>query len=139
MKSIRICAFCCECFRRKNQIIYEDSLVLAIVDHMPKAKKHVLVIPHEHLSSVDSLTSAHTDLLEHMLITGKDILAKDGYIDKENREFGFHRSLFASIPHLHMHCFGLPFVPMWNRLRYTETIMPSYVRAENALAALRTK
>lgn len=33
-----------------------------MLDHNPRAKKHVLVIPHEHIRSVDDLTPAHYDL-----------------------------------------------------------------------------
>ncbi|KAG7385633.1 hypothetical protein PHYPSEUDO_001195 [Phytophthora pseudosyringae] len=120
-------------------LLPQDAKVIAMLDHNPRAKKHVLVIPHEHISSVDNLTPAHYDLLEHMLLTGKQILAKDGFVEKEDCRFGFHRSPFASVPHLHLHCLGLPFLPSWNRLRYTESMVPSYISAESALAALRAK
>ncbi|KAE8892513.1 hypothetical protein PF005_g4197 [Phytophthora fragariae] len=140
MRGVRgACTFCCETLRARNHIVYEDARVIAMLDHNPRAKKHVLVIPHEHIRSVDDLTSVHCDLLEHMLVTGKEILAKDGFVDTEDCRFGFHRPPFASVPHLHMHCLGLPFAPAWNRLRYTESMLPSYISADSALAALRTK
>ncbi|KAL3671326.1 hypothetical protein V7S43_003256 [Phytophthora oleae] len=139
MRGVRPCTFCSETLRARNDILYEDAQVIAMLDHTPRATKHVLVIPHEHIPSVDDLTLAHYDLLEHMLLTGKEILAKSGFVDKENCRFGFHRSPFASVPHLHLHCLGLPFLPAWNRLRYTESILPSYISAEGALAALRSK
>ncbi|KAG3115963.1 hypothetical protein PI125_g5095 [Phytophthora idaei] len=149
MWGVRVCTFCCETLRSRNHIVYEDAKVIAMLDHNPRAKKHVLVIPHEHIPTVDDLTPTHYDLLEHMVLTGKEILAKDGFVDKEScryigrslfaTSFGFHRSPFASVPHLHMHCLGLPFLPSWNRLRYTESMLPSYISAESALAALRAK
>ncbi|KAI9989862.1 hypothetical protein PInf_020149 [Phytophthora infestans] len=137
MWGVRACTFCCETLRARNHIVYEDAKVIAMLDDNPRAKKHVLVIPHEHIPSVDDLTPVHYDLLEHMLLTGQEILAKDGFVDKESCRFGFHRSPFASVPHLHMHCLGLPFLPSWNRLRYTESMLPSYISAESALAALK--
>ncbi|ETI52946.1 hypothetical protein L914_03887 [Phytophthora nicotianae] len=165
MWGVRACAFCCETLRTRNHIVYEDAKVIAMLDHNPRAKKHILVIPHEHIPSVDDLTPTHYDLLEHMLLTGKEILAKDGFVDNESCRyiskspviapfvailvlnanatilcrFGFHRSPFASVPHLHMHCLGLPFLPSWNRLRYMESMVPSYISAESAVAALRAK
>ncbi|KAH7474341.1 hypothetical protein PRIC1_013532 [Phytophthora ramorum] len=139
MWGARACTFCCETLRARNHIVYEDARVIAMLDHNPRATKHVLVIPHEHIPSVDDLTPAHYDLLEHMLTTGKEVLARDGFVDKENCRFGFHRSPFASVPHLHMHCLGMPFLPVWNRLRFTESMLPSYISAEGALAALRIK
>ncbi|KAG1710669.1 hypothetical protein DVH05_013394 [Phytophthora capsici] len=138
MRGVRACTFCSETLQASNDIVYEDDQVIAMLDRYPRAKKHVLVIPHEHIPSVDALTPAHYDLLEHMLLTGKEILEKSGFVN-DNCRFGFHRSPFASVPHLHLHCLGLPFLPAWNRLRYTESMLPSYISAESALVALRVK
>ncbi|KAF4320982.1 hypothetical protein BBO99_00005192 [Phytophthora kernoviae] len=113
--------------------------IIAMMDHNPRASKHLLVLPHEHIPSVDDLTPADYDLLEHMLTTGKELLAKDGYVNESDCRFGFHRPPFASVSHLHMHCLGLPFIPAWNRLRFTESLLPSYISAESALAALGAK
>jgi hypothetical protein len=55
------------------------------------------------------------------------------------RRLGFHRPPFASVHHLHMHCLGEPFTPRWNRLRFTETILRSYVSAESVLASLTAR
>uniref|UniRef100_M4B9X8 HIT domain-containing protein n=1 Tax=Hyaloperonospora arabidopsidis (strain Emoy2) TaxID=559515 RepID=M4B9X8_HYAAE len=139
MKRVRACVFCRKAIRERNQIVYEDAKVFVILDHYPRAKKHVLVIPHEHILSVNDVTPAHLDLLEYMLTTGKEILARDGFIDETDCRFGFHRFPFASVPHLHLHCLGLPFIPAWNSMRYTESMLSSYVSAESAIAALRTK
>jgi len=43
------------------------------------------------------------------------------------------------VPHLHLHCLGLPFLPTWNRLRFTKSMLPSFISAEGALTALRSK
>lgn len=42
--------------------LLQDAKVIAMLDHNPRAKKHVLVIPHEHIPSVDDLSPAHYDL-----------------------------------------------------------------------------
>lgn len=98
-----------------------------------------------------------------MVGTGKRLLADDGYPEDSadtrsvavhngrpalsislrshhrccvSPSFGFHRPPFASVPHLHLHCLGAPFVPHWNRLRFSETPLRSYVSAESVLATL---
>ncbi|CEG38702.1 histidine triad nucleotide-binding protein 3-like [Plasmopara halstedii] len=139
MRGFRSCVFCSNSLREKHQIVYEDAKIIAILDRIPRAKKHVLVIPHEHISYVSDLTPAHCELLKHMMETGKRILASDGFEDEGNCRFGFHLPPFASIPHLHMHCLGLPFLPSWNRLRYMESMLPTYISAESTLAALRSR
>lgn len=53
------------------------------------------------------------------------------------RRLGFHRPPFASVKHLHLHCLGYPFVPSWNRLRFTPSLLRSYVDAESVLAELQ--
>jgi diadenosine tetraphosphate (Ap4A) HIT family hydrolase len=40
----------------------QDAQVIAMLDYNPRAKKHVLVIPHEHIPSIDDLTPAHYEL-----------------------------------------------------------------------------
>ncbi|KAG2830589.1 hypothetical protein PC129_g6800 [Phytophthora cactorum] len=106
MWGVRACTFCCETLRSRNHIVYEDAKVIAMLDHNPRAKKHVLVIPHEHIPTVDDLTPTHYDLLEHMVLTGKEILAKDGFVDKESCRYIGRSSLLhrlASIArHLHL-------------------------------------
>ncbi|TDH67930.1 hypothetical protein CCR75_008191 [Bremia lactucae] len=139
MKNIRSCTFCCKKLRALNDIIYEDAKVMAMMDRNPRAKKHVLVIPLEHIPFVDDLLPMHFSLLKHMLMIGKHILITDGFVDKESCRFGFHRSPFASVSHLHLHCLGLPFRPWWNQLRFIESVLPSYVNAESVVATLRNK
>ncbi|KAI9915786.1 hypothetical protein PsorP6_007911 [Peronosclerospora sorghi] len=150
MRRARACVFCCETSRATNQIVHEDTQVIAMLDRNPRATKHFLVIPREHIPSIDDLTPDHYVLtmvvtflirfppsVSHMIRTGKDILAKNGFVD--DGIFGFHRSPFTSVPHVHLHCLGLPFLPVWNSLRFTETMLPSYISAENALAAVNMK
>lgn len=82
------CGFCCrEALRAQNRLIYEashyqhyptcvrlrcgakqaavsiqDALVTAIEDRHPRASTHLLVIPRQHIPSVDDLTPEHLDL-----------------------------------------------------------------------------
>ncbi|KAL7680790.1 putative HIT-like superfamily protein [Plasmopara halstedii] len=111
------CVFCSNSLREKHPIVYGDAKDIATLDCITRAKKHVLVISHNHISYVSELTPAHCELLKHMMETGKRIIESDAFVDKEIYRFGFHLPPFASIPQLHMHCLGLPFLPSLNLFR----------------------
>ena len=46
--------------------VYEDELVYAFRDINPQAPTHILVIPKEHLPSVDAITAENSRLVAHI-------------------------------------------------------------------------
>lgn len=62
---ISICKFC-QIIKNQDTLVYEDDLVIAFEDISKTAKKHYLVCPRAHIKDVNSLTSKHVPLLEHM-------------------------------------------------------------------------
>ena len=46
--------------------VYEDELVYAFRDINPQAPTHILVIPKEHLPSVDAITAENSGLVAHI-------------------------------------------------------------------------
>ncbi|TMW64203.1 hypothetical protein Poli38472_012825 [Pythium oligandrum] len=132
------CVFCSrEALTTRNRVVYEDELVVAIEDHYPRASTHLLVITREHLPSVNDLHATHSPLVRHMMEVGHKLLIDQGCVAETDRQLGFHRPPFTSVQHLHLHCLGLPFLPAWNRLRYTETFLGSYVNASTVLSQLQ--
>ncbi|DAZ93362.1 TPA: hypothetical protein N0F65_011888 [Lagenidium giganteum] len=132
------CIFCCvETLAKRNRVLFEDALVIGMVDGHPRATRHLLVIAKEHIPFARDLKPHHADLVAHMLDVGNRLLESEGLPSTSGRQFGFHMPPFASIHHLHMHCLGLPFVPAWNRFRYTESFLGSYVDAERLLQSLK--
>ncbi|KAF0689806.1 Aste57867_18764 [Aphanomyces stellatus] len=134
----RACVFCDRTQIETNGILYEDERVLAFRDNHPRATVHVLVVPKEHIANTAALHSLHVPLVEHMLAVGKTVVDEeckriqhtrpsspyDHIMDHAElivpRVFGFHQAPFNSIDHLHLHCLASPFLPSWNRFRYTE-------------------
>jgi diadenosine tetraphosphate (Ap4A) HIT family hydrolase len=95
---------------RPAPIVFEDELTVAIEDQRPKAARHILLFSREPIQDVDALTAAHAPLVEHMANVGAELLNTEC---PANVRFGFHRSPFHSVEHLHMHCIALPFAPAW--------------------------
>uniref|UniRef100_A0A804RJX1 HIT domain-containing protein n=1 Tax=Zea mays TaxID=4577 RepID=A0A804RJX1_MAIZE len=93
-------------------LLYSDDKVVAFRDINPSAFRHYLVIPIDHIPTVNSLRKTKDDhqLVSHMVKVGKDFLNQDAPNSEEHR-FGFHQPPFNSIDHLHLHCLALPFIP----------------------------
>ncbi|OAY81234.1 Histidine triad nucleotide-binding protein 3 [Ananas comosus] len=99
--------------------LIQDEKVVAFPDVNPSAFRHYLVIPVEHISTVNHLqrTAEDYQLVNHMLRVGKDLLRRDAP-DSVQYRFGFHQPPFNSVNHLHLHCLALPFIPSWRKVKY---------------------
>jgi histidine triad (HIT) family protein len=87
--------------------VYEDDLCLAFNDVSPQAPTHILVIPRDHLNSLDKAESNHRDILGHLLLTAAGIarekgFAGDGYRIVLNTNADGGQTVF----HLHVHLLG---------------------------------
>lgn len=102
------CLFC-KIVRREVEasIVYEDDRILAFRDIDPKAPVHVLIIPKQHIATVNDLRPEHADLLAALFTTAAKIardhdIADEGYRLVVNCQEGAGQSVF----HLHMHLLG---------------------------------
>lgn len=89
------------------KIVYEDDKVLAFEDVSPQAPVHILIIPKEHIPTVNDINEGHKDLVIGMFGTAKKIavernIAMQGYrlVFNTNAEAG------QSVFHVHMHLLG---------------------------------
>ncbi|KAL8536069.1 hypothetical protein ACS0TY_011631 [Phlomoides rotata] len=100
-------------------LLHKDDKIVAFQDINPSAFRHYLVIPIEHIPTVNDLQRRSQDfsLVSHMLNVGQSLLQRDAPHAKHYR-FGFHRPPFNSVNHLHLHCFALPFIPRWKAIKY---------------------
>lgn len=80
---------------------------MAFRDINPQAPVHVLVVPREHLESLDDATQKDEGLLGHLLrvaarIANEQGLSESGYRTVVNTGAGAGQSVF----HLHLHVLG---------------------------------
>lgn len=75
---------CLFCKIAKSEIpadlVYEDDKVLAFKDINPQAPLHLLIIPRQHISTINDATSEHQELLGYMILVAAKI-AKDNKVD----------------------------------------------------------
>ena len=88
-------------------IVHEDELCLAFRDIAPQAPVHILVIPKEKLSGVQSAEPRHQALLGHLLLTARQLALQEGLDQSGYRcviNAGSHGG--QTVDHLHLHLLG---------------------------------
>ncbi|MGI9055209.1 MAG: histidine triad nucleotide-binding protein [Pyrinomonadaceae bacterium] len=95
-----------------SEKVFEDDVCIAFNDISPQAPTHILIVPREHLASLDKAGKNHKETLGHLLLTAADIardkgFAEDGYRVVINTNADGGQTVF----HLHVHLLGgRPFV-----------------------------
>jgi histidine triad (HIT) family protein len=90
-----------------SKIVYQDEDVEAFEDINPQAPKHILLIPRQHIASIDDLTLNDGPILAKLFITAQK-LAHDMGIDESGYRFLTNVGPDAgqSVFHLHFHLLG---------------------------------
>jgi histidine triad (HIT) family protein len=88
-------------------IIYSDERAVAFRDINPQAPVHALVIPREHMDSLDDAAGRDEATLGHLLrvaarVANGEGLTESGYRTVINTGAGAGQSVF----HLHLHIVG---------------------------------
>jgi histidine triad (HIT) family protein len=90
-----------------SQILYQDELVSAFRDYRPVAPVHVLIVPNEHIASVNDLTSEDEALMGHLFTVARQLARQEG-IDQTGYRLvlntGWHGG--QRVFHLHLHLLG---------------------------------
>jgi histidine triad (HIT) family protein len=91
----------------QGNLVYKDSSCVAFNDINPQAPKHLLIIPREHIASLDDVARNDEQLLGHMLRIASKVayeqgLSDSGYRTVINTGEGAGQSVF----HLHIHVLG---------------------------------
>lgn len=89
-----------------GELVHRDQTCVAIRDINPQAPIHLLVIPVEHLDSLDEASQRDEQLLGHLLRVGARLAnhedSTEGYRIVINNGEGAGQSVF----HLHVHVLG---------------------------------
>jgi len=96
------------------KVVYEDDKVMAFHDINPQAPVHVLIIPKEHVPTLNDLEEKHKELLGHIFLVIMK-LAKEMGIDESGYRVlvNCNRDGGQEIYHLHFHLLGgKPLGPM---------------------------
>jgi len=92
--------------------VFEDDVCIAFNDLSPQAPTHVLIIPRDHVDSLDKADAANKESLGHLLLTAADIAREKGFADDGYRVvINTNGDGGQTVFHLHVHLLaGRPFV-----------------------------
>jgi histidine triad (HIT) family protein len=86
-------------------IVRQDDHCVAFRDINPQAPVHVLVIPREHVDSLDALTDA--TLSARVLAMARDVARQEGIAETGYRTvFNTNAAAGQTVFHLHAHVLG---------------------------------
>ena len=87
--------------------LYEDDLVMAVLDIHPRAPVHFMIVPKEHIPTVREVRGEHGPLLARIFTTAVRV-AKDEGVSESGYRLAFNVGDDAgmTVHHLHLHCLG---------------------------------
>jgi len=102
------CLFCKIAHRDvPASVVYEDDHLLAFNDINPQGPTHVLVIPKQHIASLNDLSPEH-DRIVGELVRRAAAIAKERGIDAGGFRmvFNTNRDAGQTVFHIHLHLIG---------------------------------
>ncbi|RME22047.1 MAG: histidine triad nucleotide-binding protein [Deltaproteobacteria bacterium] len=89
------------------EIVHRDDLCVAFRDINPAAPQHILLIPVEHIPSMNSVAKDHAALLGHMMTVLPGIAEKAGVAESGYRTvINCNSDAGQEVFHLHIHLLG---------------------------------
>ena len=89
-----------------SNTVFEDDQVIVFKDLYPKANVHLLIVPREHVASLNEMDASHDALMAHMMRLlpklAKEQGLNDGFRTIINTGAGGGQEIF----HLHIHLLG---------------------------------
>lgn len=89
-----------------SERVYEDERVVVFRDIAPKAAVHLLVVPREHLVSLDDLTPEHDALMAHCMRLLPELARGQGLTTGYRTIINTGKGGGQEVPHLHIHLLG---------------------------------
>ena len=87
--------------------VYEDDTVVAFRDINPQAPTHILVIPREHIATINDLQPQDEAIVGRMYGAVREIAAREGVAEAGFRTvFNCNEAGGQVVFHIHLHLLG---------------------------------
>ena len=88
-------------------VVYQDDEVLAFRDLSPQAPTHVLVIPKQHIATVNDFTPEQAELIGKLYLAAQRIAAEENLAERGYRiVLNCNAEAGQSVFHVHLHLLG---------------------------------
>jgi histidine triad (HIT) family protein len=89
------------------EIIYESESAIAFRDINPQAPTHVLIIPRQHIATINDLDDGDDAAVGHLFKAAKVIAAAEGFADDGYRVvMNCNEAAGQTVFHIHLHLLG---------------------------------
>ncbi len=89
------------------EIIFEDTELMVFRDINPQAPTHLLIIPKQHIATINDTDSKDEQLLGRMILTAKKMARQQELSDKGYRlVFNVNKGGGQEVNHIHLHLLG---------------------------------
>ena len=90
-----------------GNIVYRDERVTAFRDINPAAPTHILIVPNQHIDSVNMLIVDDEPLIGHLFTAAKAIAAQEGVAESGFRLIiNTNANAGQTVFHIHLHLLG---------------------------------
>lgn len=86
--------------------VYEDEKILAFRDIAPMAPTHILVIPKDHIGSVDEVNAENAQIVAHIFTVIPKIAEAEGLANGYRVVSNCGPDAGQTVHHLHFHILG---------------------------------
>ena len=88
-------------------IIYETDDVLAFRDINPQAPLHALIIPKQHIATMNDLKPEHSELIGKLFLAAREIAESEGVSENGYRVvMNCNQDGGQAVYHIHLHILG---------------------------------
>ena len=85
-------------------VVHQDESLVAFKDISPQAPLHVLIVPRQHIASLNDLSAEHDGLVGSMVRLAAALAKQHGYDEGGYRTvFNTNREAGQSVFHIHLH------------------------------------
>ena len=88
------------------KLVHQDDRCVAFHDIAPQAPVHILVVPREPVARIAEASTAHAELVGHLLLVAARVAADQGLRDGFRLVVNNGRHGGETVPHLHVHLLG---------------------------------
>lgn len=90
-----------------STIVYENESIIAFKDLNPQAPIHILVVPKNHISSINDITQENSSIIAEIFLSINEIVEKEGIKESGYRVISnCGNDGCQSVQHLHFHILG---------------------------------